>query len=362
MMRGLGCFVFLLLTAFVYSQDFSGYINLKYSFQPEGIEYLNYNGQLGFLVSSLNNDGTIYLCHDDGLCDIWSRGEEILTGTAGLQVDYDNKLLYAANNGNFANLTSVGSVVALNLKDGSVAWNATVTKLGAKGAAKLVNDVSLPDATGNIYATESLQGLVFKVSSSGNASLFSSDSRLQPQDSLGIGANGIEIIEYNGEEYLLVGVSGLSAETSYILRIPIKSPKSTTVVQITNSDSVYGFDGLYYDRTSFNLYTVNSPGNLVQKLASSDGFQTATLISSITPKCPGAPVSTVVHLDNNPNYAGSVFALCPDSFSTVGPYQIENIQFYDVSTYYYYYYYYTSSASSLGYFFALAVCVIALAL
>ena len=288
-----------------------------------------------------------------------------LTSTVGLQIDYLNELLYVCNVNTFSNLTDVASVVALNLKDGSVEWNSDLTKLGTKGAPKLVNDVSPPDSEGNVYATESLQGLIFKISSSGKASLFVNNGTLiSPQDALLLGANGIDIVSYLEEEYLLVGVSGLTPETSYLVRVPISNPKKMSIVQITDGDSVYSLDGLYYDQVAQNLYAVSNAANLVYKLASSDGWETASVIASIAPKCPGYPGSTVVHLDNNPNHAGSAYILCPDSFSQRGPYQIENIEFYDVSgSYFYYYYFYTTnSASSVAYVFALAACIIALAL
>jgi hypothetical protein len=271
--------------------------------------------------------------------------------------------LYACNIESVTNITDKASVVALNLADGTIHWHASVTHLGEAGAPKLVNDVSLPDGNGNIYATESLQGLVFKISSSGQASLFTDLDLLASQDALGLGANGIEIISFEGEEYLLVGVSGLTPSTSYLLRIPLQNPKNAEKVLISNADNVYSFDGLYYDRVAENLYSVNNNENLIQKLASTDGWKTAALIGELTPKCPGAPASTVVHLDNNPNHVGSVYALCPLAFSARGPYQIENVEFFEVSpSYLYEYYYFTSnSASSLTYIFAL-VAVIALAL
>jgi len=357
-MKGVSCsFVLFLLAASVFSQNFLGDIDINYTFQPEGIEHLNFNGQYGFLLSSLNHDGTIYMCEDGGRCNVWSSGGGQLTGTVGLQVDVPNRLLYAANIFNWPNVTSQASIAAISLENQTLIFNADVTNLGTKGAPKLVNDVCLPDINGSIYATESYQGLIFKVSlSTGNASLFASGKLLAPQDSLGIGANGIELMSYNGTEFLLVGVSGLSQATSPLVKVPLNNPKQMTVVKLDSTD-VYGYDGLYYDQNSEILYIVNAQLGLVQKLASSDGWYSATLVDSKALNCPGLPPSTVVHLPD-PNFAGSAYALCTDGFSRDGPYQIDNVQFYLVSTFYKYELYYTNSSGCLSCLLVLAICLI----
>lgn len=145
----------------------------------------------------------------------------------------------------------------------------------------MINDISLPDKDYNIYATESSQGIIFRCNLRTNIV----DILIQDKDALGpsdlsfggyfIGANGIELVNQGGKEFLLVARTGLTPTTANLYRIDLGS--SPRLVNVSLPEIVYpGFDGLYYNPTTSHLFGVGGTTTIVE-LKSTDNWKSATV-------------------------------------------------------------------------------------
>jgi sugar lactone lactonase YvrE len=150
----------------------------------------------------------------------------------------------------------------------------TAERLPGTGAMLFPNDVTL-DKQGNVYATDTSSGTVWRVPRDGPAELWSGDPLLAGDGSLGfgfpIGANGIAF--RNGE--LIVA----NTERGRLVRIPVEPDGSTgEATVLAESTALLGADGIALDVhgdvyvANAILYTVVRVGSdgLIETLATAD--------------------------------------------------------------------------------------------
>ncbi len=217
--------------------DFVSYNTFVLPLLPEGIEY-DPNRE-AFLLSSATG-GAISLIRTDGsFSNLIPPAVFNGNGTFGLQIDTLNDRLLA---------------VAANIMDPTVAWlfrfdleNATLidsVNLAAVPTSpglplNFVNDVTV-DKEGNAYVTNSDKGVIYKVDTDGQASLFFEDNSFAPPNPLTqTGFNGIE---YHEDGYLLV----VHSVNDRIYKIMIDNPSDITEVSLPDG-SLRSGDGMFLD-------------------------------------------------------------------------------------------------------------------
>lgn len=216
--------------------NFVDYNIINVPILPEGIEYDA--SRDGFLVSSAIG-GLINLVRTDGtFSNVIGAGVFNGNGTFGLQIDTLNDRLL---------------VVGANLQDPTAAWLfrfdlasgglidsvdlAAVTPPGIP--LNFVNDVAV-DNEGNAYVTNSDKGIIYKVDTDGQASIFFQDNSLAPADP--IMQNGFNGIEYHENGYLLV----VHSVNDKIYKIRMDNPSAFTEVSLPDGFLRSG-DGMFLD-------------------------------------------------------------------------------------------------------------------
>jgi len=137
---------------------------------------------------------------------------------------------------------------------------------------RLINDVAI-DTSGNAYVTDSFYGVIYKVDTTGNASVWSSNTLYQSAPNV-IGINGIVFIT---GDFLIVG----RQDTSQILKVPINPDGSAgSPVVVTYQDSttiILSPNGLRLLSNS-RIIVMNASGAAI--LNTNDNWMTISSVSS----------------------------------------------------------------------------------
>jgi len=204
---------------------------------PEGIEYDP--TREAFLISSALG-GAINMVRTDGtFSNLIPQGVFNGNGTFGLQIDTLNDRLLAVGD---------------NIQDPTAAWlfrfelasgtlidsiDLAAVPTGPGALLNYVNDVAV-DAEGNAYVTNSDKGVIYKVDTSGAASVFFQDNTLAPSNPATL--NGFNGIEYHPNGYLLV----VHSENDKIYKIMLNNPSQATEVSLPAGFLRSG-DGMFLD-------------------------------------------------------------------------------------------------------------------
>lgn len=204
---------------------------------PEGIEYDP--AREAFLVSSVTG-GAINLVRTDGsISNLVPPGVFNGNGTFGLQIDERNNRLLAV----VANIQDprVAQLFRFNLDDATLIDSINLASIPTGPGLPLtfVNDVTVDDA-GNAYVTNSDKGVIYKVNTAGEASIFFQNNNLAPPNP--ITQTGFNGIEYHEDGYLLV----VHSVNDKIYKIMINDPSQITEVSIPNGYLRSG-DGMFLD-------------------------------------------------------------------------------------------------------------------
>ena len=248
---------------------------------PEGIEY-NKNDNT-FLLSSLNASPIIKV-NIDGTYTAFSSGEKYPLSTAGLQIDYKrNRLLVAGFNGmelmdKNPKTKGTSHLRIYNLTTGVIQKDIDLSSLSPKSNAYFANDVAV-DNEGNAYITDWYAGLIYKVDVEGKATIF-----WENNSGIEGGPNGID---FHKDGYLLVSVIKVNEKGIYekhgLIKIPLSNPKSSSIVNITNSGFA-GFDGMVITPKGDIIGVTNNQkvggGNMLIELSSKDNYKSAKVIHS----------------------------------------------------------------------------------
>ena len=232
---------------------------------PEGIQYDEANKR--FYVSS-RTKGTVGIVRDDSTYTEFGKDSRLIS-TIGLNLDAGRQRLLAAVSDNgfnpsVVNAPTKGKLAALAIFNSSTGALTSYVDLGGLRPTGMhfANDLAV-DKEGNVYITDSMSPIIYKVDLQGNASIFLENAQLI---GTGFGLNGIV---YHPDGYLL------TAKTSdgNLFKVPISNPASFTTVG--KSQNLVGADGLLlFDNTT--LLVVAGSQSTVYRMTTSDAWATTT--------------------------------------------------------------------------------------
>ena len=248
---------------------------------PEGIEY-DKNDHT-FLLSSQNATPIIKV-NLDGTFKPFTSGEIFPLSTAGLQIDYErNRLLVASFNGtelfdNNPETKGASYLKIYNLNTGIFEKKINLSSLVPDASAYLANDVAV-DKDGNVYISDWYAGLVYKVDTEGEPTVFWKNNS-------GIDAepNGLDV---HPDGYLLVSLVKVNDKGIYseygLVKILLNDPQSATNVNITDP-RFGGFDGMVLTSKGNVIGVTNNQktpgGNTLIELSGKNDWESAEVIHS----------------------------------------------------------------------------------
>lgn len=233
---------------------------------PEGVSWSA--EQQRFFVSSVRKGtvGTVTLDGDyTAVID-----DERLVSSVGLLVDDSRNTLWVANSDPGA---GERTVTANQGKLAGVAqFNATTGELVAyhdlgelSDGYHFANDIAL-DANGNAYVTDSFAPIIYRISTSGQASIFAQSPLFM--DAEGFNLNGIA---YHPGGYLLVG----KYNSGTLFKVSIANPTEISEVEI--AESLIGVDGFNLVDAEHLVAVVNLGVDKTVELTSADGWNSASV-------------------------------------------------------------------------------------
>jgi len=248
---------------------------------PEGIEFDKKDNT--FLLSSLNAL-PISKVSLDGSFKAFSSGEKFPLSSAGLQIDAKrNRLLVAGFNGTelFDNNPATKGTAHLriyNLETGVIEKDINLSSLAPDASAYFANDIAV-DNEGNVYISDWYAHIIYKVDLEGTPSVFWTNDT-----GIASGPNGLD---YHPDGYLLVSILNVNEKFVYadygLVKIPVNDPKSTKLVEISNSGYT-GFDGMVINAKGNVVGVTNngtSPGgNMFIELSGENDWKSAKVINS----------------------------------------------------------------------------------
>ncbi|MCB2379288.1 SMP-30/gluconolactonase/LRE family protein [Hymenobacter sp. BT635] len=239
---------------------------------PEGIQYDEVNKR--FLVSS-RTQGKIGSVKDDSTYTQFAD-EPRLISTIGLNLDASRNRLLVAVSDNGANaarttaatLRKLAALAIFNSTSGALQNYIDLGNL-RPNQAHFANDIAV-DAQGNIYITDSLSPIIYKVDALGVASVFLENNQLS--GGTGFGLNGIV---FHPDGYLLVA----KANDGSLFKVPVATPASFTKVTTPAGLNLTGADGLLLLNPQ-TLLLVSGSQTTVLRLSSTDAWATTNSTGS----------------------------------------------------------------------------------
>ncbi len=193
-----------------------------------------------------------------------------------------NQLLICNSDPGFSEKTTgeippvLANVIAYDLTTGQEVANYDLASLLPAGTPLLVNDIVL-DVAGNAYISNSFAPVVFKISTSGDISVFvTSDSWIPTPGSFGL--NGIE---YHKDGFLILA----QYEQGALYKVPLDNPTEFTKISVDTD--IHSVDGirLLNDNTLAWVSNVLDPStgleHIIYEVKSSDNWQSASVKSEI---------------------------------------------------------------------------------
>ena len=229
-------------------------------FIPEGIEYDQANGR--FLTGSLA-EGTIFEIERDGSVVPFIRDAELVS-SVGIEADEPRDRLLVANSDRAAFAGDAPGQAKLGVYNLTTGERLAMVDLGAVIGAPspkyFANDVTV-DGDGNAYVTDTMNGVVYRVTPDYQASVLHRFTGLPEGSQL----NGI--VHHDGG-YLLV----VAGQNTY--KVPVANPAGTTQVNVTAP--VAGQDGIVWAADGRLVATSNSATEpALVAFSSNDGWATA---------------------------------------------------------------------------------------
>jgi sugar lactone lactonase YvrE len=131
--------------------------------------------------------------------------------------------------------------------------------------AHFANDIAL-DAEGNAYVTDSFAPIIYRITPSGEASIFARNELFKKGD--GFNLNGIA---WHHDGYLLVG----KYNTGEIYRVDVRDP--SRVEQVAIPEALVGADGFHLVDDHHLVVVQNNGADRTVELTSTDGWKTAQI-------------------------------------------------------------------------------------
>lgn len=235
---------------------------------PEGVAFDK--GSNVFYVSSARL-GTVGKVTKEGkYTELYS--DNTLKSTYGLKVHPDGKRLFiCAGDANYSKFSTpetkkkMARLISIDVKSGKKLSDVDLLQLTP--GEHFPNDLAF-DKDGNTYITDSFADLIYKVDTSGKASVFSKSELLK---SAGVGPNGIV---YHPKGFLVVANNGSGS----LIKIEIKNPEKGVKVKI---DQFFpGADGMILNDENTLTLVQNGGVNKIFKLKTTDNWISAKVIES----------------------------------------------------------------------------------
>lgn len=198
-------------------------------FIPEGIEYDQANGR--FLTGSVA-EGTIFEIGRDGSVVPFIRDADLVS-SFGIEADEPRDRLLVANSDRASFRGDAAGQAKLGVYNLTTGERLAMVDLGAVLGAQpkyLANDVTV-DGAGNAYVTDTMNGVVYRVTADYQPSVLHRFTNLPD----GAQLNGIV---YHDRGYLLV-VAG-----EHMYKVPVANPAGTTKVDVARP--LAGQDGIVW--------------------------------------------------------------------------------------------------------------------
>jgi len=237
---------------------------------PEGIQWDEANKR--FYVSS-RTKGTVGTVRDDSTYTEFGKDSRLIS-TIGLNLDAGRQRLLAAVSDNgfnpsVVNAPTKGKLAALAIFNTSTGALSSFVDLGGLRPTQMhfANDMAV-DKDGNVYITDSMSPIIYKVDLQGTASVFLENAQLS--GGTGFGLNGIV---YHPDGYLLTAKSS----DGTLFKVPIANPAGFTTV--TKTQSLVGADGLLlFDNST--LLVVAGSQSTVFRMTTADAWASTTASGS----------------------------------------------------------------------------------
>lgn len=253
----------LLFVAFVFAD---GPSMVTITFQNLFPYSLQYTGTTGFLVSS-GGFGTVYQVADNGATTVFVQDPR-LKDTMGIKYDsVGNQLLISSADP--SHLHAALMKVDMATRQPTQYIDLTSLKRANYSGYLLPTSVTIDDL-GNVYMIDSFMGVIWRINSKNEASIFATSPNWQTSggqiSSPIITLTGIEIIN---NQFLVVGCWGT------LFKVPLDNPTSISVISV--SEKLTKPEG-FVVYPNGNLLLIDS--NSVKELTSSDGWKSANVTLS----------------------------------------------------------------------------------
>ncbi|MFC6095665.1 gluconolaconase [Flavobacterium qiangtangense] len=232
---------------------------------PEGVAY--HKASNSFFVTSARLGTVGKVTREGKYTEFYS--DKSLKSTYGVKVHPDGKRLFVcAGDANYSKFSTEATkkkearLLVLDVKTGKKISDIDLSKLVP--GEHFPNDLAF-DSNANTYITDSFSNAVYKVDTSGKASVFSQNELLR---AAGVGPNGIV---YNDGGYLLVANNGSGS----LIKIPITDQSKASKVKI--NQFFPGADGMIMNDGKTLTMVQNGGVNKVFKIVSSDNWASATV-------------------------------------------------------------------------------------
>eukprot|EP00898_Chlorokybus_atmophyticus_P006560 jgi/Chlat1/6905/Chrsp52S06587 len=247
---------------------------------PESIEYDSQRKRL--LVSSLRSPAVYEVNPADGTTALWAKLPPAATdvgasATVGLHIDHPrNRLLAVGAAHNFFAPGSFTGVVSFDMSTKEPQWVADLrpTLAGRPPAPHSANDLVAVESSGEVYVTDTLAGLLWRMNADGgDASVWLDEEVIRDNPPGTLGVNGIEYLRTKDGDHLITTSYG--SGTAFKIRI---ADKRVTKVSVTPSDALQRPDGIHFLKDGRLLVT--SPLGKVLILKSDDDWDSAYVMES----------------------------------------------------------------------------------
>ena len=200
--------------------------------------------------------------------------DDRLVSTVGLLVDDASNTLWITNSdpGVGARTTAVtqGTLAGIATYDATTGTPKAYYDLGGLSqGAHFANDIAL-DAAGNAYVTDSFAPVIYKIDTSGKASIFAQSPLFLAGE--GFNLNGIA---WHQDGYLLVG----KYNSGELFRVSTTDPGD--IEQVKLPAALVGADGIRLIDGEHLLVAQNLKANRTVELTSTDGWQSATITREV---------------------------------------------------------------------------------
>jgi len=261
-------------TAFAESaSSLSGKSEIRFTADKNYAESTSWSAkQNRFFVGSVTH-GTIGTVSADGTYEPFIT-DETLVSTVGILVDDARNTLWAANSdpgaGDRTTTATQGKLAGVAKYDATTGKRLAYFDLGALSeGSHFANDIAL-DKHGNGYVTDSFAPIIYKIDTSGKATIFAQNPLFKDSD--GFNLNGIA---YHEGGYLLVG----KYNSGDLFKVSISDPAD--VQKVTLPEPIKGADGFNMFSGKQLFVAVNFGVDKTIELVSTDDWKTAKIAREV---------------------------------------------------------------------------------